>query len=59
MLQDIFYAACAPEYVPLSREIDPCLGLNQHEVNYDLVKQINKQCSGPYSLDEDDNSDNK
>ncbi|XP_012547999.1 GTPase-activating Rap/Ran-GAP domain-like protein 3 isoform X1 [Bombyx mori] len=51
---DIFYVACAPEYVPLSREIDPCLSLH----DYELVKQMNKQ-SGPYSLDEDENHENK
>ncbi|XP_049698443.2 GTPase-activating Rap/Ran-GAP domain-like protein 3 isoform X1 [Helicoverpa armigera] len=49
--QDIFYVACAPEYVPLSREIDPCLSLHD-----ELVRQMSKQC-GPYSLDEDDNHD--
>lgn len=49
--RDIFYVACAPEYVPLSREIDPCLSLHD-----ELVRQMSKQC-GPYSLDEDDNHD--
>ncbi|XP_053601127.1 GTPase-activating Rap/Ran-GAP domain-like protein 3 isoform X2 [Plodia interpunctella] len=51
--RDIFYVACAPEYVPLSRELDPCL---MHD--YELVRQMSKQ-GGPYSLDEDENNDNK
>ncbi|KAH9645820.1 hypothetical protein HF086_012547 [Spodoptera exigua] len=51
--RDIFYVACAPEYVPLSREIDPCLSLHD-----ELVRQMSKQC-GPYSLDEDDNHDSR
>ncbi|XP_013183452.2 GTPase-activating Rap/Ran-GAP domain-like protein 3 [Amyelois transitella] len=50
--RDIFYVACAPEYVPLSREIDPCLGMH----DYELVRQMSKQ-GGPYSLDEDENND--
>lgn len=52
--QDIFYVACAPEYVPLSREIDPCLAMH----DYELVRQMSNKC-GPYSLDEDDNNDNR
>jgi hypothetical protein len=51
--QDIFYVACAPEYVPLSREIDPCL---VHD--YELVRQLSTK-GGPYSLDEDDTNDNR
>ncbi|XP_047514656.1 GTPase-activating Rap/Ran-GAP domain-like protein 3 isoform X1 [Pieris napi] len=47
--KDIFYVACAPEYVPLGRDIDPCLG--RHE-NYELVRQMSK--CGPYSIDDDD-----
>lgn len=49
--QDIFYVACAPEYVPLSREFNPCLSLHD-----ELVKQMSKQ-SSPYSVDEDENHD--
>ncbi|XP_026324151.1 GTPase-activating Rap/Ran-GAP domain-like protein 3 [Hyposmocoma kahamanoa] len=49
--RDIFYVACAPEYVPLTREIDPAL--LQHE-NYELVRQMSK--CGPYSVDEDENN---
>lgn len=52
--RDIFYVACAPEYVPLSREIDPYLSFQ----DYELVKQMSRQC-GPYSVDEDDNNENK
>lgn len=52
LLQDIFYVACAPEYVPLGRELDPYLGLD-----YELARQIKQ--AGPYSVDEDDNHDNK
>ncbi|KAG6462978.1 hypothetical protein O3G_MSEX013579 [Manduca sexta] len=51
--RDIFYVACAPEYVPLSREIDPCLGLHDYEV----VKQMSK--ASPYSVDEDETHDNR
>ncbi|CAH2243803.1 jg12715 [Pararge aegeria aegeria] len=46
--------ACAPEYVPLSREIDPCLALHD---NYELVRQMSK--CGPYSIDDDDNGEIK
>lgn len=46
--RDIFYVACAPEYVPLTREIDPSL---MHE--YELARQMSK--GAPYSMDEDDN----
>ncbi|KAL4709832.1 hypothetical protein ACJJTC_001286 [Scirpophaga incertulas] len=49
--RDIFYVACAPEYVPLSRDIDPCL----HD--YELARQMSGK--GPYSLDEDDTNDNR
>ncbi|XP_052737111.1 GTPase-activating Rap/Ran-GAP domain-like protein 3 isoform X2 [Bicyclus anynana] len=52
--RDIFYVACAPEYVPLSREIDPCLALHD---NYELVRQMTK--CGPYSIDDDDNGETK
>ncbi|KAG7303979.1 hypothetical protein JYU34_010899 [Plutella xylostella] len=44
--RDIFYVACAPEYVPLSRDVNPCLGLE-----YDLVRQMSRQ----YAADDDDN----
>ncbi|CAK1599496.1 unnamed protein product [Parnassius mnemosyne] len=49
--RDIFYVACAPEYVPLSRELEPCFAL-QHD-SYELVRQMNRQ-SGPHSADDDD-----
>ncbi|CAG9783203.1 unnamed protein product [Diatraea saccharalis] len=48
--RDIFYVACAPEYVPLSREIDPSF-MHDYEL---LARQINNKGT-PYSLDEDDN----
>ncbi|KOB74231.1 Uncharacterized protein OBRU01_07931, partial [Operophtera brumata] len=52
--KDIFYVACAPEYIPLGREIDPCLTLH----DYELIRQLSKQ-GGPYSVDEDENNENK
>ncbi|KAL0895981.1 hypothetical protein ABMA27_011973 [Loxostege sticticalis] len=51
--RDIFYVACAPEYIPLGREIDPCLAMHE----YELARQMSK--CGPYSLDEDDSNDNR
>ncbi|KPJ06675.1 GTPase-activating Rap/Ran-GAP domain-like protein 3 [Papilio machaon] len=47
-LQDIFYVACAPEYVPLGRELDPGL----HDT-YDLLRHITRQ-PNTYSVDDDD-----
>lgn len=56
--QDIFYVACAPEYVPLGREIDPCLGLSLQD--YELVRQMSLSKQGaPYSADDDDNVENR
>ncbi|XP_049885077.1 GTPase-activating Rap/Ran-GAP domain-like protein 3 isoform X2 [Pectinophora gossypiella] len=52
--RDIFYVACAPEYVPLTREIDPCFLQHDNE----LMRQMSNKC-GPYSVDEDDNNENK
>ncbi|CAG5041825.1 unnamed protein product [Parnassius apollo] len=49
--RDIFYVACAPEYVPLSRELEPCFAL-QHD-SYELVRQMSRQ-GGPHSVDDDD-----
>nr|XP_032529966.1 GTPase-activating Rap/Ran-GAP domain-like protein 3 isoform X3 [Danaus plexippus plexippus] len=46
--RDIFYVACAPEYVPLSREVDPCFSLHD---SYELVRHINK---AGYSIDDED-----
>ncbi|XP_072935150.1 GTPase-activating Rap/Ran-GAP domain-like protein 3 [Epargyreus clarus] len=51
--RDIFYVACAPEYVPLSRELDPCAALHD---SYELARQFSKQA---HSTDEDDNNENK
>ncbi|CAH2068349.1 unnamed protein product, partial [Iphiclides podalirius] len=49
--RDIFYVACAPEYVPLSRELDPCFAL-QHE-SYELIRQMSRQ-GGTQSVDDED-----
>ncbi|XP_073967370.1 GTPase-activating Rap/Ran-GAP domain-like protein 3 isoform X6 [Choristoneura fumiferana] len=46
--RDIFYAACAPEFVPLSGETDPCHGLPPE--TYEQIRQR----QGPYSVDEDE-----
>ncbi|KAJ2946596.1 hypothetical protein O0L34_g12652 [Tuta absoluta] len=52
--RDIFYVACAPEYIPLTRDIDPTMFQHENE----LIRQMSKQC-GPYSVDEDENNENK
>ncbi|VVD02565.1 unnamed protein product, partial [Leptidea sinapis] len=52
--KDIFYVACAPEYVPLSREIDPSLSLHD---NYELVRQMSKM--NAYSVEDDEHPEQK
>lgn len=43
--------ACAPEYVPLSRELDPCFAL-QHD-SYELVRQMSRP-GGTHSVEDED-----
>ncbi|XP_052753176.1 GTPase-activating Rap/Ran-GAP domain-like protein 3 isoform X3 [Galleria mellonella] len=52
--RDIFYVACAPEYVPLSRELDSSL-LHEYELARHAAAKQPLPPHPPYSLDEDDN----